>query len=34
MKRDPDRICNWDGKSFVVRGWIDIVVKDDSLRLL
>lgn len=34
MKGDLDGIYNWERKSLMVRGWIDIVEKDDTLRLM
>lgn len=34
MKGDLDGIYNWERKSFMVRGWIYVVEKDDTLRLM
>lgn len=34
MRGEPDRIHNWDGKSLMVSGRIDIVGRDDTLRLM
>lgn len=34
MRGEPDGIHNWDRKALMVSSWIDIVEKDNTLRLM